>query len=289
MYIPPGPKPNIPKRYQKLKRSEPNKAKKLYEREPEYIFHEDLRYALNDPDGALEWEAKYGVPFHKVHQTKQAANGMVNLSYDELVRGAKALIWAHTPEALAAERTRRDECKKMEKQKRQEAIAEKMRSKEVQKKREMERKKQEELDARIEESLRRGGERRAARTWQGRWRLARSSAEKWDIYIAAWNANTSGKAQLGMDDIPWPVSSGRFEDLNKESVKGFLSRAPRDKMWGGERPLLKEIISLVKAERIRWHPDTVQRHFGGQGVDIEVLKAVNEVSSLINEVWSDIN
>lgn len=263
---------------------------KAWDHEPDYVFGEDLNYALTDPEGATEWEGKYGISISKIPKLKRGHDGkLVQMSFSELERSAKATLWKNTPEALHAEKLRRDERKKAEEQEIQEAREAERRARDAKRQTEKRRQAQADLDARIEESLRRGSERRAPKAWFDKWRSSRSSAEKWDIYSTSWEGHVQGEHQLGIHDIPWPVISGKFENLDVAAVREFFMRAPREQLWGGKSPSLEQIQNLVKGERKRWHPDSVQRQFGGQGVDTEVMKAVNEVSSLINEVWSSIS
>ena len=270
----------------------PTKAKesKIWEQEPDYVFSEDLNYALTDTEGAAEWEGKYGISISKIPKLKQGQDGkMVSMTFLELERSAKATLWKNTPEALQAEKARRNEKKKAEEQEAQEEREAQRRSRDAKRRLEKKRQAQADLDARIEESLRRGNERRAPKTWFEKWQASWSSAEKWEIYAANWESHVKDQHPLHINDIPWPVVTGKFEDLDISSVKEFLMRAPREQLWGGKSPSIEQFQNLVKTERIRWHPDSVQRQFGGQGVDAEVMKAVNEVSSLINEVWSGIS
>jgi len=281
-------------RYNPSQRSQhkPPKVKdsNVWDQEPDYIFSEDLHYALTDPEGAAEWEGKYGIPISKIPKLKRGQNGeTIQMSCSELERSAKATLWKYTPEALLAEKARRDQRKKAEEREAQESREAEKKGRDAKRQMEKKRQAQADLDARIEESLRRGSARRAPKTWFDKWQSAWSSAEKWEIYAASWDTHVQGQRELRINDIPWPVVSGKFEDLKVGSVKEFFMRAPRERLWGGKSPTLEQLQNLVKAERIRWHPDSIQRQFGGQGVDTEVMKAVNEVSSLINEVWSSIS
>jgi len=267
-----------------------SKESKVWEQEPDYIFSEDLNYALTDPEGAAEWEGKYGVSISKIPRLKKGENGeTIPMSFSEMERSAKAILWKNTPEALLAEKARRDERKKAEEREAQESREAERKAREAKRQMEKKRQAQADLDARIEESLRRASARRAPKTWFDKWQSSWSSAEKWEIYAASWDTHIQGQRQLVINDIPWPVVTGKFEDLNVGSVKEFFMRAPREQLWGGKSASLEQLQNLVKGERIRWHPDSIQRQFGGQGVDTEVMKAVNEVSSLINEVWSGIS
>ena len=83
-------------------------------------------------------------------------------------------------------------------------------------------------------------ERRKRREWAERFREYGAGWESWDG---------------GADKIPWPTKSGRRRDVDEEEVRAFFVRG-LDLETLGER----EFTAKLKEQRVRWHPDKVQRH-----------------------------
>ncbi|KAE8148457.1 hypothetical protein BDV25DRAFT_17477 [Aspergillus avenaceus] len=68
----------------------------------------------------------------------------------------------------------------------------------------------------------------------------------------------------------------RFE----RGVEEFMRHAP------GEEGI--DLAAVLKAERVRWHPDKIQHRFGALGVDELVMRSVTEVFQIIDSMWGDI-
>jgi hypothetical protein len=62
-------------------------------------------------------------------------------------------------------------------------------------------------------------------------------------------------------------------------VEEFMRRAPGAEDGG--------LLSVLKAERVRWHPDKIQQRYGGLGVDEAVMRSVTEVFQIIDRMWSE--
>jgi len=82
--------------------------------------------------------------------------------------------------------------------------------------------------------------------------------------------------------IPWPVLSGRWEDVGKDEVERFFRHAER---YGGVRE--GGLGGLLKVERVRWHPDKMQQRAGKDGVDGETMKLITAVFQVIDRMWSE--
>jgi hypothetical protein len=116
------------------------------------------------------------------------------------------------------------------------------------------------------------------------WELA------WDRYDRGWaallaNAETARDNDEDRDPvehahalIPWPVLSGQFDDVTKESVEEFFQNAP---------PPNVKLLPLLKNDRIRWHPDKMQQQFGARKIDVETIRHVTAVFQIIDRMYSD--
>jgi hypothetical protein len=81
--------------------------------------------------------------------------------------------------------------------------------------------------------------------------------------------------------IPWPVESGKRVDVAKREVERFFLYAPTS-----GQPTEGQLLKVLKAERVRWHPDKIQQKLGGQDVDEDVIQGVTEVFQIIDELWA---
>lgn len=150
-------------------------------------------------------------------------------------------------------------------------------------------------EAREEEAARRGREkawreeRERLRERERQWRARQAEAEKakedvepgsraWERYDGAWVAIRNGTESATADvkeAIPWPVMSGRFADVSPRRVEEFFHSAPPDET---------NLVALLKAERVRWHPDKVQQKFGK--LDDGTLKKVTAVFQDIDRMYT---
>lgn len=121
-------------------------------------------------------------------------------------------------------------------------------------------------ELRINERLRRSEERQG-----GKWKKC------WERYLSGWR-----------DRVVWPVESGRREDVSREEVTRFFQHAPFSRPPEGSRGEKVDDLGLVlKAERVRWHPDKVQQRFGSQGIDEATMKAVTAVFQIVDQLWAE--
>jgi len=74
--------------------------------------------------------------------------------------------------------------------------------------------------------------------------------------------------------IPWPVESGNRKDVEKNAVETFFRKCRPD-----------DLETVLKLERVRWHPDKMQHRFRGQALDSETLQAVTAVFQIADTFW----
>ncbi|KAI1813908.1 hypothetical protein GGS20DRAFT_551088 [Poronia punctata] len=212
----------------------------------EAAFRESLFDAMADDEGAAYWEGVYGQPIHVYPQARPGPEGeLERMDDDEYAAYVRQKMWEKTHQGILEERARREERRKA-KERRTQAAAR--------------------LNMQMEESLRRGEERRMRRAWKDRWEAYSSAWDPWDGTL---------------DGLAWPVRSGRREDVAADEVKDFYVLGI-DPVEVGE----KEFLARLKEERVRWHPDKIQQRLGGN-VDEAVMRAVTAVFQIVDKLWSD--
>jgi hypothetical protein len=179
------------------------------------------------------------------------------MTEDEYVDYVRRRMWERTREGMLAE------------QERLRAERQQKRKEEAQRNAQAGR---EEFERAMEDSLRRGAERKRAKTEWG---------VPWAEYLKSWE--TIGKAAEGPAPKPlrnlifWPVRSGRRADVRPQAVEEFMRHAPAP----------AELLSTLKAERVRWHPDKIQHRYGALGIDDVVMRSVTEVFQIVDRMWSE--
>jgi hypothetical protein len=125
----------------------------------------------------------------------------------------------------------------------------------------------------MEESLRRGEERKKAKEAEAAWD---SYTTKWDGLKNAQHPG-DGAATKTRDMIPWPVLSGQANHVSKDEIERFLRAS---KSWR------EDSAALLKAERVRWHPDKMQQRFR-EHMDADTMKLVTAVFQIIDQLWNN--
>ncbi|MCJ1337349.1 hypothetical protein MMC09_002631 [Bachmanniomyces sp. S44760] len=107
--------------------------------------------------------------------------------------------------------------------------------------------------------------------------------------------------------IPWPVKTQNIKDVNQGSIEEFLKNAPLTHipLTNANVPLSKSVpsesksekqdaenlnlTSLLKSERIRWHPDKIQQRYGmyGYGIDGETMSVVTGVFQVLDRMLGE--
>lgn len=252
---------------------------------PDHAFRESLFDAMADDEGAAFWEGVYGQPIHVYpHPTQAGEDGsgkgkaeLDGLNDEEYAEYVRARMWERTHQHVMEERAKREERRK----KRKEEEEDWGRSEEGRKERaDKEMKERYRFESKIEKSLRRGEERKSQKRWR----------DAWTLYIQGWSRFTEilavkskeagsleGKAARGI--IPWPVESGKYKHVGKEEVESFFEKAV---------PTDTERMAIMKAERVRWHPDKMQQRFGGNKLDDESMGKVTAVFQVVDRLWGEL-
>ncbi|EFQ99431.1 hypothetical protein MGYG_02443 [Nannizzia gypsea CBS 118893] len=250
---------------------------------PNTAFRESLFDALADDEGADYWQAVYGQPIHTYARPDERGE-LEKMTDDEYAAYVRARMWEKTHQGLIEERERRRKVREAEREQargygRYSARAETER---------------EAFDRIVEESLKRGKERKTRKEQVNIW------LDIWKRYLDCWE-NLNNRAQEGQASsspadslrniIVWPVESGKRKDVKMDSVKQFVSNAPVPN--GGSEPehsssrtsRHSNMLAVLKLERVRWHPDKIRHRYGVLGVDDDMVKAATEVFQILDRIW----
>ncbi|KAI5814392.1 hypothetical protein BZA77DRAFT_356645 [Pyronema omphalodes] len=225
----------------------PNSAAWQRAPNPDAAFMESLFDAMADDEGAQFWEGVYGQPIHEYERPmKQDERGeLERMTDEEYARYVRERMWEKSHEYVEQERRRREEDRT--------------------KRRQREREEQEEWE-REERKRRQEIKRRKERMERERFRDA------WRDYLRYWESGSSK-----VEDIPWPVASGRVKDVVREKVEEFMLAAP------GE----EEITDVLKRERVRWHPDKAQQRWGLDALTKTEMEAITMVFQTVDALWAE--
>jgi hypothetical protein len=126
-------------------------------------------------------------------------------------------------------------------------------------------------------------------------REARESAEQdqsqwdeaWATYERDWK-NMSRVSTFELDEevkasVPWPVRSGRWQDVSSGNVRCFFRNAPSG---GSSDPAQSR--SILRQQMWRWHEDRIRRSFPRIADDAEALELAVVVMQIINAMLEDI-
>ena len=251
-------------------------------------FRESLFDALADDEGALYWEGVYSQPIHIYERPslKNENGELEQMDDNEYAAYVQSRMWERKHPEIVQERQARERARKTEREEREQRRAEFVRRKE---RAAWERARGWVSDGEDEDdsqSRRNGKDRHefasdvnSASEREGK--VARYAAA-WSAYLLAWDklkhdvlAQPDNKDRsFSSNDMPWPTAIGK--PVNKANTEDFMRNAPRDQA----HPL----SSILKRERVRWHPDKVQQLFAGH-IDDDTMKRVTSVFQVIDELY----
>ncbi|KAJ4311171.1 hypothetical protein N0V94_008081 [Neodidymelliopsis sp. IMI 364377] len=232
-------------------------------------FRESLFDALADDEGAAYWEGVYGQPVHVYPATKPGPDGKLErMTEDEYAEFVRTKMWEKSHQHIVEEREAREKARQERKRQRQRYDDDA----------DSHDKERESIRRQMEDSLRRGEERKKAKEAAAAWDLY---TKKWEFLSTTHNTSQEQESEAttetkARDLIPWPVFSGKTQHVEKSQIERFLRASPA---WKGDA------AALLKAERVRWHPDKMQRRFG-QHIDDATIKAVTVVFQVVDQMWN---
>lgn len=142
----------------------------------------------------------------------------------------------------------------------------------------------------VDASLRRGEERRKGRVWRG---VGEGYFKRWEDLIATGAVvGPEGEGEKFEEMNIWPVQSGKRKDISREKVEEFIRHAlvpisTSTSESGKDAGNGSGLLSILKAERVRWHPDKIQHRYSALGIDEGVMRSVTEVFQIIDHMWNE--
>ncbi|KAH9867966.1 hypothetical protein IAQ61_007272 [Plenodomus lingam] len=238
--------------------------------DPTTAFRESLFDALADDEGAAYWEGVYGQPVHIYPDTKPGPNGTLErMNEEEYADYVRTKMWEKSHQHIVEERAAREEARRKRK-------AQQNKADEAIDRDEAER---DSIRKRMEESLRRGEERKRTKEAEAAWHTYLS---KWaDLKKTPPLPSSSDENPTSTPHprtlIPWPVLSGNPAHIDKPEIERFLKASPAWK---------QDPVALLKTERVRWHPDKLQQRFG-RLVDQETMALITAVFQVVDRLWGE--
>ena len=253
---------------------------------PDAAFRSSLFEALASDEAAAYWQGVYGHPIHIYSRWRPKFTGdsshegpdgeplMERMSDDEYVDFVRTKLWEKSNEFISMGRARRDHDREEERE----------RAKKKAKVREARKKREEELD--LLDSLldeRMALARKKDASW---WK------QRWETYLSGWEElkkmaeeiKLLGKEPANLS-IPWPVASGAAQDIEIAPVEEFFRKGSAASGSGNDESTL---ITALKTERVRWHPDKFQYMLKGVPTDEATIRSVTAVFQIIDKLWTDL-
>lgn len=231
---------------------------------PDEAFRESLFDALADDEGAAYWEGVYGQPVHIYPDTKPGPDGKLErMSEEEYAEYVRMKMWEKSHQHIVEEREAKERARQKKKEQRQHL------NEDVQND-EMER---ETIRRRMAESLRKGEERKRQKETEAAWERY---TKRWDDLKNIQHTAPASESEV-RDLIPWPVVSGKMKHVSSREIETFLRSSHT---WS------HDAATMLKSERVRWHPDKMQQRFG-KSIDDETMKAVTAVFQNIDRLWNN--
>lgn len=269
---------------------------------PNTSFRNSLFDALADDEGALYWESVYGQPLHTYSRHEAEAEskkgGLEAMSDEQYAEYVRARMWEKTHEGLHEEqqkRRRRAEGKRQEQEGRR-------------KRRHRSREHEPDgygfvfdMSNHRDGARERGTSDRTIEKWKGIWKRYLHSWDELNACVSAANesAPSEGKQKPSSQRrhlrslIFWPVESGRRCDITREAVEKFMRNAhvasenssSVNKITAESAQRPNDYLAVLKAERVRWHPDKIQQRYRSLGMEENVLKGVTTVFQIIDALF----
>lgn len=134
-----------------------------------------------------------------------------------------------------------------------------------------------------EEAARRAREQRARERAEA---VQRKGDESWARYSRDWrNLRRIDVAHLDedlRDTLPWPVLSGRWQDVDEASVSDFVKHAP-----GAVFKDSREFRKVVRKELLRWHPDKISQRFPTARDHDQVMRLATTVTRVVKRLLTE--
>ncbi|PGH15749.1 hypothetical protein AJ80_05457 [Polytolypa hystricis UAMH7299] len=283
---------------------------------PSTAFRESLFDALADDEGAAYWESVYGQPIHTYTRSSGENGGhgqgeLEQMTDEEYAAYVRARMWERTHQAAFEERERRRRKREKEEEEEEEEEAQRAKGRKERRRRgegEEGGWERDAFDRLVDESLRRGEERRERKKrgheWLAVWRRYLDSWEELNERArnaAAASSGGSGSGTTNRDSsdklrnlIVWPVESGKRRDISPATVEEFIRNAPlpdlppsSSQQQHKTQNHLSDRLTVLKIERVRWHPDKMQHRYSVLGMEEQVIKSATMVFQILDRLWGE--
>ena len=247
--------------------------------DPETAFRESLFDAMADDEGTAYWADLYDHQEDAFSKTKSpSADKLEEMTHEEYAAWMRREMFMKTHGAKMAEREARNKAYQEKKRKEEKAReeTERLNAEHVR----WQEKMWEKIRATGAENLKEAEKVRANHKEREE---RQKMSDAWAKYTLAWaalrenNDLADESTEAARRLIPWPVHSGKPKDISQAAVERFLKGSGE---WDVAR------TALLKAERVRWHPDKMQQRFG-QHLDTTIMKAVTAVFQIIDKLWDE--
>jgi hypothetical protein len=232
----------------------------IHELDTEEQFRESLFDALADDEGASYWEGVYGQPVNIYSKEKQTEGGKLETMTDEEYADfVRTKMWEKSHQHIVEERKRREEEQKRKREREKQSVDDNT--------------SRAEFNSMVDDALRQGRQRKRRRDWEAAWTVY---LNKWDQFLK--HAATDGELDArDKAEMPWPVESGNVQDVDKTSVESFFRQNPAE-----------DLQTILKVERVRWHPDKMQQRLRVVNLDASILPQVTAVFQILDNMWTDL-
>ncbi|KAL9112549.1 MAG: hypothetical protein Q9227_003120 [Pyrenula ochraceoflavens] len=249
---------------------------------PDVAFRESLFDALADDEGAAFWEGVYGQPVHSYPnvRTNDATGELEQMTDEEYAAYVRRRMWEKSYEGIEAEREERRRKKREEDQ---------ARNKERKERSNVNAHGENSFSTEIEESLRRGEERKRRKFWKERWQKYQQAWTDLDVLVSSCKAEESALLQINLrDKIPWPAENGKLGNVDPEEIEIFIRHGPTAKNDNDSRSgQWNTMMEVLKLERIRWHPDKMHQRYGTLKVDHDTRNRITAVFQVLDRMWNN--
>lgn len=184
----------------------------------------------------------------------------------------------------AEEGAREEEARQRQEEARREEEEARQREEEARRAEEEASRRREEARQQREARQRAEAQARADRERNQRDRVSREWAESWTRYERGWERlDTSTLGEDIRESVPWPVKSGRWQDVTEANIRAFLRRAPDD---ASDNP--RRFRLVLRGEAKRWHMDRLQHFFKRIADDEECSRLATLVMQVVNGLMGNL-
>ncbi|KAK3696606.1 hypothetical protein LTR37_017859 [Vermiconidia calcicola] len=265
------------------------------DQDPTDAFRTSLFDALADDEGAAAyWESVYSQPIHvypRPSVENTATGELEQMSDAEYVDYVKRRMWEKKHPEAVFDRQRKERERRAEEEEKTREREEFVRRKEQaawqkgQRRRFGDGSDDDDDDYKRERYAHEftGDTNTAPSTSSARTRKQEEYRTAWSNYLSAWDelkrdllAQRNEPSSDTSKRIPWPVLPTKT--VVKANIEAFFHHIPASNS--------QERLKVLKAERVRWHPDKIQQRFGG-AVDEGTMKLVTGVFQVVDAVLEE--